>query len=483
MKDLPLLALGLALSTGCSEPAITTGDAAHVDAGRTDAAVLPGEDAASPRDTGVDAATLPRTDTGLPDCAPIGAGHCWYATPDGTGDCSVASPCTIEDALPRLGAGDVLYLREGTYTEYLHGTSGEEAIINFDKYFHFDEEPTADAPLTIRSYPGERATLQGDYRHSSGCVFVDGASHLILEDLDIERCWQSGVLVGYDLHPVDVTVRGCEVSEIVCNDNMGGVFASGTTDLTIENNTFHDMYYEGTQAELHGPSCRGGALIFFRDTDLVVRGNEIYDTCSGMYYKHGEGTTGDGGTTLIEGNYLHDLGGGRGIASNQNRSQIVGNHLVGANIVLHNEDGTRAPFTFDASIERNTVVGGSITFPEQQGEFPGPRRTTVRRNVLYDSEYHVWTYGSDAIFAEGVELVSDQNCFFVPGGHQEIDFFGSDNPAYGGTTTGGVYSLGAWQSLDYDLGSVEADPQFAPGDEHRPTSGSPCETMGAYAAP
>ena len=55
---------------------------------------------------------------------------------------------TLGHALPQLKAGDTLYLRGGTYWE--HVTASPKG--------------TAGAPITVRSYPGELAILDGGYR-------------------------------------------------------------------------------------------------------------------------------------------------------------------------------------------------------------------------------------------------------------------------------------------------------------------------------
>jgi len=254
--------------------------------------------------------------------------------------------------------------------------------------------------------------------------------------------------------------------------------------LVVEGNLFADSYYEGTKDALDSNQCRGNGLILFRDRDVTIRRNEFRRTCKGLYYKHGEAAAGAGGFTHIYRNAFQSLGSGDGVWSNQNRSEIRRNVLVGASVALHNEDGTQADFTLDALIDRNTIVQGSLSLPMQHsanGRFSGPRRTTIVGNVLFDSGYHVWTYGTDELFRDGVELVSDHNCYFVSNGPQRLDYFGSDNPAYGGSTTGGIYTLAQFQALGFDLHSVEADPQFRDraGGDYRLPPGSPCSGLGA----
>jgi hypothetical protein len=70
-----------------------------------------------------------------------------YASPTGSGStCSLASPCTLATAVNRVKAGEAVYLRAGVYA------TGEIAL---------PRSGTMGAPITITSYPGEMAILDG----------------------------------------------------------------------------------------------------------------------------------------------------------------------------------------------------------------------------------------------------------------------------------------------------------------------------------
>ena len=73
--------------------------------------------------------------------------HIYYASPAGSGtDCSLAVPCALEEAINQAEAGEAVYLREGVYA------TGE---------IDLPRSGTAGAPITIASYPGETAILDG----------------------------------------------------------------------------------------------------------------------------------------------------------------------------------------------------------------------------------------------------------------------------------------------------------------------------------
>ena len=74
-------------------------------------------------------------------------GHTYYASPAGSGiDCTLASPCTLEEAVNQAGAGEAVHLRGGVYA------TGE---------IDLPRSGAAGAPITISSYPGEMAIIDG----------------------------------------------------------------------------------------------------------------------------------------------------------------------------------------------------------------------------------------------------------------------------------------------------------------------------------
>jgi hypothetical protein len=99
-------------------------------------------------------------------------GHTFYASPSGTsnGDGSVSKPWDLATALGETGlikAGDVLYLRGGVYRG------------SFDSYL----KGATNNPVTIRSYPGEMATIDG--RGSSNSTLKTYGAWSIFRDFEI----------------------------------------------------------------------------------------------------------------------------------------------------------------------------------------------------------------------------------------------------------------------------------------------------------
>jgi hypothetical protein len=468
--------LSFLLVAGCTEDSAPGSDAGTSserdggfearDAGAADASSAPDPDGGAPARG--DLGPRPREQ---PLCAD--SSRCFYASPTGTGDCSEASPCTIAAAFERLGGGDTLFLTDGVYSERF-GESGFDAVISIHKYFDFDPPATAEAPVVVTAAPGASPILDGG--GDQWCVLVDGESHVVLDGLSIRNCLCAGVRVGYDAPTSDVTVRHSDFSAIRCDDNMGGVYVHGAARVIVEDNRFHDFdYHRGERTH------RGLGLVVFQAIDLTIDHNEFTNLDEGLYYKHGEAETGRGGFTRIEHNVFHEID-TLGMETNQNRSEIRANLFDRADLSVHNEDGTRADFTFGVVIESNTFIEGGIRL-QNGSDFPGARDIAIRRNVLYDSGLSIWTYGSDEEHAGGIGLTEERNCVHRSEGAYEFDYFSSDNPAYGGEHTGGMYTLAEWQALGFGAGTVEADPGLidVEGRDYRPSPTSPCAEMGAYA--
>lgn len=71
-----------------------------------------------------------------------------YAAPDGSGTaCTLSEPCDLWEAASQAAAGDVAFLRGGTY--------------DIDSNVYFSADGTAGEPIVFESYPGEHAVLDG----------------------------------------------------------------------------------------------------------------------------------------------------------------------------------------------------------------------------------------------------------------------------------------------------------------------------------
>src|SRR5690349_857974 len=87
----------------------------------------------------------------------------FYVAPDGahSGNGSVSSPWDLQTALGQpaaVKAGDTIWLRGGTYTgHFTSSLKGEKG-----------------RPIIVRQYPGERATIDGNYGGNAVTLIVNG---------------------------------------------------------------------------------------------------------------------------------------------------------------------------------------------------------------------------------------------------------------------------------------------------------------------
>jgi len=382
--------------------------------------------------------------------------QCWYASPTGSDNlCSYDQPCTIETATDRLSGGDILYLLPGVYDQH-YANYDVQAIINFDKFFNFQNpQPSLSAPVIVKSLQPRQAVLRGDYSHQ--CVVID-RDYIQFDGLTIQRCWGAGVKVYNDINGNYIEVRNSLIEDIRGSDNMAGVYVGPTRGVVIENNEF--------RGNAPSTSTNGNcySIILFQAADATIRNNNIHDACGGINFKHGEREAGIGGFTKILYNVLTNISGNPGIRINQNRTEIVDNLLIGTNISLHHEEGTQAQFTQGVKIMNNTIVEGGIVLNHgsADGSYQGlsdlgARNITVNRNVLYNSSYDIWRYGSNADFSAGIGFDSSHNCFYQSSGGQIISYFAAAN--FG--DLGSDYTLSTIRdSLGFEQNSLEGNPQF-----------------------
>lgn len=114
-------------------------------------------------------------------------------TASGTRDAPWATP---HHAVAQAVAGDTIVVREGLYP--------------FDAPLQLDRSGTAEAPITLRGYPGERPVFDGaGYLNTreavnSGLIDIRGQSHWRLINLHVRNSHVYGFRVGDDASHVDI---------------------------------------------------------------------------------------------------------------------------------------------------------------------------------------------------------------------------------------------------------------------------------------
>ncbi|HTL94990.1 MAG TPA: Ig-like domain-containing protein, partial [Gemmatimonadaceae bacterium] len=219
----------------------------------------------------------------------------WYVTPNGSsgGSGSATSPWDLTTALAGAGGrvhpGDTIWLRAGTYG------SGEG-----HSDYHATLLGTSSAPIVVRAYPGERATINGDISVNGGYTWYWG-----FELTNTNTSAQN-------VQGINSACPGCRYINLIVHDHSGDGFG---------------LWSEGP--------------------DQVAYGNIIYNNgfhgSTSTSYGHGIYAQNQSGTKLLKNNILFDQFG-------------YGIHVYGSgNAYLNN-------FTVDGNVSFNSGVGDGMNY-------------------------------------------------------------------------------------------------------------------------
>jgi hypothetical protein len=281
---------------------------------------------------------------------------------DDSNPCSLNQPCaSINNTInTRLRAGDTLYLRGGTYSNWDHGginILGHVAGTSWS------------SPVKILNYPGERVTLFetgiyisscGDYPINGNCpilensatsrylvvgsedaernlivdgndvsggLYMDELSNIKIQNMRITRAWAQGIQGGgsniFSGNEVDNGVKyasyRCDVGYDELNRDCYTMYYGGEGNI-IENNIFHDWPSYG----LHMRNLRGS----------IVRNNIFYNIGNTAFIDH-QPEGGSGGGNEIYGNLFYNVGtSGHAFAAitvSRNFDSVYNNTIVNTN--------------------------------------------------------------------------------------------------------------------------------------------------------
>jgi hypothetical protein len=183
----------------------------------------------------------------------------YYVSPQGSndGDGSIHGPWrTIQKAADTARAGDTVFLRDGTYFEIVSlkncGTEGN--------------------PITFRTYPGERACIDGAGKGGwYGNVTIQGTDHLRLVDLEIRNNpigW--GVLIEHGRDDPGDSATGIDVEGV-------HIHHTGAEAIQIRGNAKH---IKVSRCTVHDAPRTSGIDIYQwgggRPSHITVRGCQAY---------------------------------------------------------------------------------------------------------------------------------------------------------------------------------------------------------------
>ena len=337
--------------------------------------------------------------------ASSGTGNNYYVSTSGNDGNSgaLSQPFrTVAHAAAVAAAGDTIYLRGGTYME---------------NRVNFANSGTSSQPITMTSYSGEVATIDGGNNGgNTQPLNIDGRSYIVLDHLTIKGGFPAGIYLGAnnpaDTH--DITIQYCDISGWHGDDNNGGIYLYGGAamdNIAILRNYIHD----------HAATSITGAaaVIIFQAKTVTIKNNEFARTSQGVYYKH---SFDDPSITTVENNYIHDMQ--RQSLSWSRRNGVIKNNVLdnvgGSNhqIEVFQEAADCSHLISDSNqIIHNTILGGinGISLSREGGfGCPGAIETTVRDNLIYD-------WSSSEYQGLGVFVYNYSGMPYSPDGHTRAD--------------------------------------------------------------
>lgn len=355
-----------------------------------------------------------------------------YASPDGDGEGMIDDPASIEDAIDMAKAGDTVYLRGGEYV--------------FKEAIWLDKKGRADAYITIKSYPGEKARLTttpenvSKYDENGEYLFFgfdSNSAYIIFEDLEIYgamdkyvaafACYGGGqnhlIFKNIDIHDLKTTKTdyGCNAFLFM------GEEKNPINNIMLINNTCHDLTLGYSEAVSFAGNCEYCYVIdnevynctnigidFYGNAEYcsvesldqarycvaafntVYNCNSPYADCAGIYV--------DGGRNcLIEGNIVSNCQYGIEIGSEEfNEKYPVTDIVVRNNILVE-----------------NTVCTIRI------GGYDTKTSGTVKNSLFYNNTFLDNTGDSDIIISKVDGIVIANNIFVSDIPYIETEFSNS----------------------------------------------------------
>lgn len=451
-------------------------------------------------------------------CEAVSGGHCYYIDAVYGSDSAAGSESAPWKSLKKifsfyqaqyrpagwvaLQAGDVVYLKNGIYSDVTHPGTDSGAAFSpnggpFTLYLRHVNGTSA-APITIKAFPGHKPVL--DNNKGGTGIQIHQCSWLKLQGLEIRNTLQNGLWV---TESNDIVADSLKVHDIdgVDNDNLAGIHFVDSFNLEVASSTLYDNY-DRTNADTNGNATENSSdMVVFRGGNVNVHDSLFYQTpavtapktgaC--LKYKHASDDPAAAFTVhhnVFKNCRFYAMGVGTA-NTNFHHNVVIGGYGV------QSRDLGGLTHQTNQLFEYNTFYNVQMPFEMipvinwRNTSFPNdPQNIRFQNNIVIDaaSSYNqeaatvnIGTYISDALYdIIKPQLFLQNNCY--SGAITPKFNLGAANN--GGTygSKGGAYSLSSWQSLGFDQGSVIDTPSFlnAAGGDFRLQSGSPCSGKGAF---
>lgn len=284
-----------------------------------------------------------------------------YASPSGTddGDGSVARPLrTVPQLVATLTAGMTGCLREGTYAESRSGFIAK-----------FTRGGTADAPITLRSHPGERARVVGII------AIMPGANHVHLDELDVEGIGESNTIKVY---AEDAVVEDSDITNEMRGESclmLGNASVGRAVRTVVRRNFFHDcgaLANDNHDHSIYAAQADDGEIVDNVFSNSAAYTIQLYPSAQRFYVAR---NVIDGGPDTIRGGIV--IGGDTTTASSGN--------LIEHNVIAHT--ATQAVFSYWPSPVGSDNLVRDNCFWKNNREVGGDGGLAVAGNVVADPKF------------------------------------------------------------------------------------------------
>ena len=315
----------------------------------------------------------------------------WYVTPTGSsgGSGSASSPWDLTTALSgaggRIHPGDTVWLRAGTYG------SGEGR-----SDYHATLTGTSTAPIVVRAYPGERATVNGD-------IAVDG-SYTWYWGFELSNTNTST----QNVQGINSACPGCRFINLIVHDHSGdgfGLWSEGPNQVAYGNIIYNNGFHGSTSTSYgHGIYAQNNT------GTKVIQDNVLFDQFGYGVHVYGSGNA-ELNNFTVDGNVSFNSGVGDGMNYTLGGGQPLNNLVVNGNMAYYSPgrlgNSMRVGYNFGTTnrngvVTNNYVVGtmflsqwlSGLTFTGNTVINPGGTDLLIDQDVPTSSTFSNNTYSS-----------------------------------------------------------------------------------------
>jgi len=287
-----------------------------------------------------------------------------------TGSGTLSQPfASLQHAHNLAQPGDTIYLRGGVYKV-------SSAIV-------LTKDGAAGAPITIQSYPGEKAVLDGSARSTGGyyagwVVDMNSASHNVLKNIEIRNGAEGGLIMRGASH--NNVLEGLDVHHNGRLSQWEGkgitVEGSSSNNLLLNNDSHHNQ-------DQNLGNSDGFALGSTTGSGNVARGNRAWGNSDDGFDLFNANNGSVGGAWTLENNWAFN----NGYASDGSAGTGDGNgfKLGGIRAGTSTVSGAH-------TLIGNVAVGNRVVGFDENAWNGGIGKLTLINNSAYDNGYYNYLF-------------------------------------------------------------------------------------------